>query len=355
MSPNSYSHESHIPNAATGETGKTTRRPRQRWACLAGIGCLATVLATVACIAIAAAILLASGVLAGPRGNEDFTPSWSPDGQLIAFASNRHGNPDIYVMNTDGSRVVQLTRNPFARLDLLHSAWDGMPAWSPDSTHIVFASSRDNMAVSYVALNLYKMNIDGSNVVQLTGPGTIIGTEQSPAWSPDGSQIAFQSNASGIVSADIYVMNADGTNILQLTNDTADDGLPAWSPDGSQIAFQSNASGTTTKDIYVMNTDGTNILQLTNGTSDNGDPAWSPDGSRIAFESVRGDNVDVYVMNADGTSIMQLTANPGFDGEPTWSPDSRQIAFVSDQDGDFDIYVMDADGSNVIQLTGKSD
>ena len=258
---------------------------------------------------------------------------------------DREGNFDLYLMNADGSHVVQLTSNPFAS----SRDRDINPVWSPDNAQLAFASSRDG-GFSYISFNLYKMNIDGSNVVQLTGPAKIIGNERSPAWSPDGSQIAFESTASGITTFDIYVMNADGTGILQLTDGPSDNFFPAWSSDGSQIAFVSARGGI--YDIYVINADGTHLLQLTQDAANNSYPAWSPDGGWIAFASDRSGSADIYVMKPDGSGVTQLTHNVGA-YDPAWSPDGSQIVFVSDRYGDSDLYVMNADGSNVIQLTGK--
>ena len=159
----------------------------------------------------------------------------------------------------------------------------------------------------------------------------------SPAWSPDGRRIAFESNRDG--GWEIYVMNADGSDVVQLTNNRGWDGGPAWSPDGRRIAFVSDRDGD--REIYVMNADGSNIVQLTNNPSFDTDPAWSPDGRRIAFTSDWDGDFDIYVMNTDGSNVVQLTNNRGSDLAPAWSPDGRRIAFVSDRDGDWDIYVMD--------------
>ncbi len=217
----------------------------------------------------------------------------------IAFTSNRDGNYEIYTMYPDGSNLTRLTNNP---------AQDFVPAWSRNIT---------------------------------------------PAWSPDGSQIAFVSDRDGYYSMgnyEIYVMNADGSGQIRLTNDSAWDGHPTWSPDGSQIAFTSWRDGK--PQIYVMNADGTGLQRLTNLARD-WEPAWSPDGSQIAFESNRDGNGEIYVMNADGSGQKRLTYIEGSDHwPPTWSPDSTRIAFTSDgADEVGDIYAMNADGSGLTRLT----
>ena len=162
-----------------------------------------------------------------------------------------------------------------------------------------------------------------------------------PAWSPDGTRIAFASRRDG--NWDIYVMSADGTGQERLTNNPALDAAPAWSPDGTRIAFHSTRDGNV-DNIYVMNADGTGQERLTNNGKSYG-LAWSPDGTRIAFQSDRDGNWQVYVMNADGSGPVRLTNNGDFNGSPAWSPDGTRIAFRSRRDRNVDIYVMNADGT----------
>lgn len=318
-------------------------RSRLRWV-LGGCG-----LIVVLCIGVSVAgvvILVASGVLSGPHGDSDTNPNWSPDGHQIVFVSDRDGNDDIYIMGADGTKVLQLSKDPFARLYFIRSPDDYKPSWSPDGRHIAFVSGRDNQMMSFLDADIFVMDIDGSHIVNL---GLHLSIENSPVWSPDGSHIAFASDKDdpgGDLS--IYVMKADGTNVIQLTEGV----YPAWSPDGSHIAFTSVRDGD--PDIYVMKADGTNVIQLTNDPEYDSLPTWSPDSSQIAFQSLRdGDLENIYVMGADGANVKRLTDNPAADYTPVWSPDGSQIAFVSRRDGDPDIYVMEADGSNVIQLTGK--
>ena len=214
--------------------------------------------------------------------------------QQIAF---RHGDGDIYVMDTDGGNVRQLT--------------DERPAWSPDGTR-TFQSDRDGDTAIYV------MDTDGGNVRQLTDEP---GWDGSPVWSPDGTRIAFRRDRDG--DGDIYVMDADGGNVRQLTDDPGWDGFPVWSPDGTRIAFASYRDGD--YEIYVMDADGGNVRQLTDDPGWDGSPVWSPDGTRIAFASDRDGDGDIYVMDADVSNVRQLTDDPGWDGYPAWSPVLQQL------------------------------
>ena len=154
----------------------------------------------------------------------------------------------------------------------------------------------------------------------------------------DGRQwkILFDSGREG--NPGIYVMNPDGSNPRFGVSEN-----PAWSPDGTRIAFDRNG------DIYVMDPDGSNLRRLTRESSH---PMWSPDGKRIGFMSRRDGNMEVYVMDADGAHVRKLTNTPvGRSVAPDWSPDGRKIVFVSERDGNMEIYVMNVDGTNLRNLT----
>ena len=258
-------------------------------------------------------------------------PSATPMGSgRIAFVSNRDGNNEIYVMNTDGSGVTRLTSNP---------SDDASPSWSPDGGRIDFVSDRDGNYEVYV------MNDDGSGVTRLTNNQH---ADWGPSWSPGGTRIAFVSDRDG--DDDIYVMSLDGSGHTNLTNNTAEDWWPCWSPDGSRIALVSDRDGDS--EIYTMDADGSDVDCLTN---DSGfDLSWSPDGTHIAFVSDRDGNWEVYIMSADGSGQRNLTNNPAKDWWPWWSPDGRHMTFVSDRDGNHEIYVMNTDGSGVTNLTNNA-
>ena len=173
--------------------------------------------------------------------------------------------------------------------------------------------------------DVYSVRSDGTHPMRLTHHQ---GIDQDPAWSPDGTRIAFTSDRDGPLA--IYIMDADGSNVRRLTGEPLPSSRPAWSPDGTRIAFVSRLNDTR-DDVYVIDADGTNRVRLTTDPGSDTDPAWSPDGTRIAFSSTRTGEGDIYVMNADGSNVTRLTTYTRWDGQPAWSPDGGKLAFAREE------------------------
>jgi hypothetical protein len=248
----------------------------------------------------------------------------------ITFDSDRDGTAigEIYTMNADGSAQTRITTN---------SAFDARPAWSADGKKIAWESQQDGPTAVWV------MNADGSGQTHLSPHPAM-----EPAWSLDGRVVMSMDGG-------IFVINADGTGGTQITSQASGppDGMPAWSPDGSKIAFM---RFTGSYDVWVMNADGTGQANLTPGTPawDDYQPNWSPDGHRIAFASNRGGSFDVWSMSSDGSGPTRLTTDPGLDQQPAWAPTGSKIAFETSRNGRTDIYSMNYDGTAQTRLTNDA-
>jgi Tol biopolymer transport system component len=223
---------------------------------------------------------------------------------------------------------------------------DGSPAWSPDGTRIAFYSERDGNAEIYV------MQADGSGVTRLTHTKA---DEGYPSWSPDGRTISFDSDRDG--NFEIYAMNADGSNVRPLTKHPARDVSASWSPDGSKIVFMSDRDGGF--DAYEAAPDAGAPATRVTRTGTAWFPVFSPDGKTLAFHVGR----DVHTMPAPPTVPLaeagagplsdpprRLTIDPANGMYPSWSPDGKKIAFMSWRNGRTELFTMNADGSNQQRL-----
>jgi Tol biopolymer transport system component len=201
-----------------------------------------------------------------------------------------------------------------------------------------------------VGSQVWTVNPDGSALRQLTH---VAGGRDAaePAWSPDGSRIAYQSDPTG--EYDLWVMNGDGSRQHLLLKDAGfDDEQPAWSPDGRRIAF-ARCDGFFECDIDVVNSNGTGMHRIIGGHRVNTFPRFSPDGKWIAFTSDRaGLSSAIWKVRIDGTGLQRLTAPQLEAFAPSWSPDGSRILFTSDCCLPYsEVYVMNADGSGLRRLT----
>lgn len=304
--------------------------------------------------AIRTAALFLTLCLVAACGGGDPDPTVSDahlSGNRIIFSSDRDGDWEIYSMNSDGSRVYKLTSN---------MAYDWAPSWSPDGTQIVFTSNflegqlqqmnveRDGQTVKETSeivadQEIYLMAEDGSGMAALTDNEWA--SDGNPAWSPDGSRIAFHSEQGEGGIYEIYTMGVDGSDVQKLTDLGGVNWDPEWSPDGKKLVFAHLEDSVWA--MYVVNTDGTG-LQALDGAGSGWKPAWSPSGELIAFASDRDGRFNLYLADADGTNVRPLDVGPGSNIDPVWSPDGSRIAFGSDRSGRTQVFVVDADGSNLI-------
>lgn len=197
--------------------------------------------------------------------DNDIHPRWSPNGAWIAFVRSRAAGSGLYIIRPDGTGLTHVSSD----LELGLSTY---PDWSPDGSRILYHGSPSSL--SFFDDDLYVANADGTNEVQLTAtPGL---NESDATWSPDGTRILFMRSEfdGNTVQGDLWVMNADGTGEVNLTGHTAAYGSPAWSPDGRAIVFNSTRDGNA--EIYVMLADGSALLRVTNHAASDSSPSWRP-------------------------------------------------------------------------------
>jgi Tol biopolymer transport system component len=283
-------------------------------------------------------ILICTGWWGGSLVYHSIT--FHPKGLIVYECWPERRSSHLCLVNADGSDYIQLTFEP-----------DQWPAWSPDGKRVAFGREINNSGPGYAYTTvLFVMNLDGSNLTQLTDPSIAVG---DPSWSPSGDQIVITYSKKEDHTQGIATVNVGGTGFKKLT--ASGESQPSWSPDGKKIAYSiPQGPGDRNPRIYIMNPDGSNQKQLT--TSNSTSASWSPDGTKLAYKC--GD--ELCVMNADGGGNTQLThAFLGLNWQPdfpSWSPDGKYIAYSQNDPFCYlcpmtgMLWIMRADGSQPTKI-----
>ena len=234
-------------------------------------------------------------------------PSWSPDRTRLAFSTTSCYADDYYYFyyGDTCSGGILLLDPETGNVTTTTGGSSYNPSWAPTGVALVL----EGFGVYDRDMSLHVLQLSSGNVssLDIQGPAS----SEQPAWSPDGTRIAFVCRWS--VNTDICIVNADGTGLVRMTNDAPDDLHPKWSPNGTRIAFARHPRGDsapTSGEIVVVDVATGAATVLTPGT----EPTWAPDGSRLAFAGIDG----LFVIGADGTNLKRLTT--GYHRAPAWRP-----------------------------------
>jgi TolB protein len=245
---------------------------------------------------------------------------------------------EIYIVDYDGANPQRVTTSTTLNV---------APAWSPDGQVIAYTSWRPSSAGSFGVYQDIILSFIQRGERTAPANGNPDRQNYLPAWSPDGSKIAFTSNRDG--NPEIYVMNKDGGGLRRMTNNPAIDVTPTWSPNGNQIAWVSDRTGN--PKIYIMNADGTGQRTLV-GDSYCDRPTWSRDPfNEIAYAARNGPGYDIKIYSFTTGEAKRVTDGIGSNESPAFAPNGRHIAFTSTRNGKAQLFTIDRNGENLRQIT----
>ncbi len=249
----------------------------------------------------------------------------------IAFISTGTGSKEIYTCGFDGHNPRQLTH---------HKSISLFPAWSSDGSWIAYTSYKRGQPEIFIRNMKNKL---GHRVKKK-------GLQITPAWVPGRFELAATLSFSG--DQEIYLLTGTGKIIKRLTKSMGIDVAPTWSPDGKKMAFVSKRSGS--PQIYILDVPTGRVQRLTFEGRYNTQPSWSPKGDKIAYSGMNNGRIDIYVIDTEGNEPIQLTHDVRENEAPSWSPDGSLIAYSSTREGRSRIYVMTAFGTDQRRLLSIS-
>jgi TolB protein len=259
----------------------------------------------------------------------DSRPSRSPNDKFVVFQSNRDGNVELYMGDTEGKNQSRLTNTNANNINAMVG---------PDNQSVIFQSDRNGN------WDVYIIDTDGTER-QLT---TNAADDTNPFWSPDKEWITFQSNRSG--TWNVYLLNVSTGTEYTVTDAAYDVVFPSWSPNGQQLAFLADWGGNW--DLYVSDLRGENVKRITS-QGNAGNVSWSPDGNKIAFQ-LGGDEVtDVFTYDLTSGKQYQLTTFAGPDSAPTWDCGGANISFTSLSSGNLDLFSVPWQGGEISYITNN--
>lgn len=263
----------------------------------------------------------AKEILLTNNSADDRYASYSASGEQIIFESNRDGNWEIYIMDSDGKNQLRLTTSEFD---------SRRPSWHPNGKKVIFESNKTGKNELY-ELIIKNKEINKIDIKDITGEPTFA------SYAPNGKKIAFSLKESDQKS-NIIIIDEEGS-LDFITQYDFRSYYPSWSSDGKALLFFSRHETNNEDDeIYKMNIDGTNKVRLTYWPKHNFCPSWSQDNKKIAYvTSMENSRPEIYVMDADGDNQVRVTYNEDGDTLPNWSTDGKKLLITGYRNGNFEI------------------